>query len=89
MEKTIELQTLDDEVVHRRRMASVSESKAASDFDRDRYELARAGKKQVLKVGHTFQEAYHWLTNKQRRFGLVSMTGLSCGLMCTWESLIV
>ncbi|KAF2656096.1 amino acid transporter [Lophiostoma macrostomum CBS 122681] len=73
MEKTIELQTLDEEVLHCRRNASVSESKAASDLDQDRRELARVGKKQVLK----------------RRFGLVSMTGLSCGLMCTWESLIV
>jgi hypothetical protein len=51
MEKTIELQTLDEEVLHRRRNASVSESKAPSDFDRDRLELARVGKKQVLKVG--------------------------------------
>ncbi|KAH8728986.1 amino acid/polyamine transporter I [Phaeosphaeriaceae sp. PMI808] len=43
------------------------------EFDQDRYDLARVGKQQVLK----------------RRFGLVSMTGLSCGLMCTWESLLV
>jgi len=50
----------------------MSEAKGKG-FDKDRYELARAGKQQVLK----------------RRFGLVSMTGLSCGLMCTWESLLV
>lgn len=25
----------------------------------------------------------------QRRFGLVSMTGFSCGLMCTWEGMLV
>ncbi|KAF2475870.1 amino acid transporter [Lindgomyces ingoldianus] len=71
MDKIIELQTLDDEVLHLRRKGL--ESKLASDFDRDKYELARVGKKQVLK----------------RRFGLVSMTGLTCGLMCTWESLLV
>ncbi|KAF2197262.1 amino acid transporter [Delitschia confertaspora ATCC 74209] len=71
MDKTVELQTVDDEGLHNRHQ--VSESNRDKDFDRDRYELARAGKKQVLK----------------RRFGLVSMTGLSCGLMCTWESLLV
>ncbi|KAH7120739.1 amino acid/polyamine transporter I [Dendryphion nanum] len=72
MKKSVELRTIDDEFHHRGRV-SLMESKVASDFDCDRYELARAGKKQVLK----------------RRFGLVSMTGLSCGLMCTWESLLV
>ncbi|KAF2704304.1 amino acid transporter [Pleomassaria siparia CBS 279.74] len=73
MRTSVELQTLDEEVHFHRGKHSVSESKMANDFDRDRYELARAGKQQVLK----------------RRFGLVSMTGLSCGLMCTWESLLV
>ncbi|KAF2637584.1 amino acid transporter [Massarina eburnea CBS 473.64] len=72
MEKTIDLQTMDDEF-RQRAKSSVSEAKGINDFDRDRYELARAGKEQVLK----------------RRFGLVSMTGLSCGLMCTWESILV
>ena len=41
--------------------------------DPDAIALARTGKKQVL----------------ERRFGLVSMTGFSCGLMCTWESTLV
>ena len=50
MEKAFELQTLDEEVLHFRGQRLVSESKMASDFDRDRYELARAGKQQVLKV---------------------------------------
>jgi hypothetical protein len=52
MEKTVELQTLEDEVLHRKGR-TVSETKAAS-FDRDRYELARAGKQQVLKVSRSF-----------------------------------
>jgi len=47
MEKTVDLQTIDDELRHRG--TSVSEAKG-NDFDRDRYELARAGKQQVLKV---------------------------------------
>ena len=49
MDKPIELQTLDDEL-HLRARTSVMGSKVASDFDRDRYDLARAGKQQVLKV---------------------------------------
>ncbi|PSN69517.1 amino acid transporter [Corynespora cassiicola Philippines] len=72
MEKHIELQTLDDAVLRSRGKGPITDSKPHG-FDRDQYELARIGKKQVLK----------------RRFGLVSMTGLSCGLMCTWESLLV
>ncbi|KAJ4359907.1 uncharacterized protein N0V89_000464 [Didymosphaeria variabile] len=72
MEKALEFQTLDDDGVRQRGGGSISEMKPVS-FDRDRYELARVGKQQVLK----------------RRFGLVSMTGLSCGLMCTWESILV
>ncbi|KAF2676400.1 amino acid transporter [Lentithecium fluviatile CBS 122367] len=72
MEKMTDLQTFDDEI-RQRTKSSVLEEKGVNDFDRDRYELARAGKQQVLK----------------RRFGLVSMTGLSCGLMCTWESILV
>ncbi|EDU44363.1 PotE Amino acid transporter [Pyrenophora tritici-repentis] len=72
MEKRINLQTFDDDSLRVRGKNSVSDSKGQG-FDRDRYELARVGKEQVLK----------------RRFGLVSMTGLSCGLMCTWETLLV
>ncbi|KAH9876820.1 hypothetical protein IAQ61_002181 [Plenodomus lingam] len=73
MEKHIDLQNFNDDVgLRARHNGSISEAKG-KEFDRDRYELAKAGKQQVLK----------------RRFGLVSMTGLSCGLMCTWESLLV
>jgi len=49
MEKRIDLQAFDDDVLRARRKGSVSESKG-QDFDRDRYELARVGKQQVLKV---------------------------------------
>ncbi|OSS47615.1 hypothetical protein B5807_07485 [Epicoccum nigrum] len=74
MEKQHELQDLDRRVVLRNRRDKDSLSGVkGQEFDRDRYELAKVGKEQVLK----------------RRFGLVSMTGLSCGLMCTWESLLV
>ena len=44
----MELRTLDDErLTHRNRF---SDMKMAGDYDQDKYELARAGKKQVLKV---------------------------------------
>jgi choline transport protein len=50
MEKGIDLHTFDDDVVRARGKGSIAESKAAQGFDRDRYELARVGKQQVLKV---------------------------------------
>ncbi|KAJ5057878.1 amino acid/polyamine transporter I [Bipolaris maydis] len=73
MEKRIHLQNIDDEGVLQPRERRLVSGSKVQQFDRDRYELARVGKEQVLK----------------RRFGLVSMTGLSCGLMCTWETLLV
>jgi len=51
MEKRIELQTFDDDALRARGNASILESKGKQEFDRDRYELAKAGKQQVLKVG--------------------------------------
>ena len=53
MEKTLEFQTLDDEGVRQRGGGSLSEAKPVS-FDKDRYELARVGKQQVLKVCNVF-----------------------------------
>ncbi|KAL8783597.1 MAG: hypothetical protein Q9213_004526 [Squamulea squamosa] len=44
-----------------------------SSYDRDRDELARLGKKQVLK----------------RNFGFMSMLGFSCTIMVTWEGMLV
>ncbi|KAH6611948.1 amino acid/polyamine transporter I [Boeremia exigua] len=73
MEKHIELQTFGGDALRNRHDKDSLSDVKGQEFDRDRYELARVGKEQVLK----------------RRFGLVSMTGLSCGLMCTWESLLV
>ena len=49
MEKHIDLQAFDDDAIRARRKISISEAKG-QDFDRDRYELARVGKQQVLKV---------------------------------------
>lgn len=53
MEKHIDLQTFDGEILRARgAKGSVSESKGhdIDRDDRDRYELARVGKQQVLKV---------------------------------------
>lgn len=50
MEKRIDLQGFDDDILRARGKSSISESKGNQEFDRDRYELARVGKQQVLKV---------------------------------------
>ncbi len=50
MEKHVELQTFDGDMLrNRREKDSISDVKG-QEFDRDRYELARVGKEQVLKV---------------------------------------
>jgi hypothetical protein len=49
MEKHVEMQTFDHELLRPRGRNSISEGKGRQ-FDRDRYELARVGKEQVLKV---------------------------------------
>lgn len=60
--------------------------------NRDTMALARSGKKQVLTVNTlSLERLQHpkYTKSTQRRFGLVSMTGFSCGLMCTWEGMLV
>lgn len=49
MEKRIDLQSFDDDVLRTRAKGSVSEGKN-QDWDTDRYDLARVGKKQQMKV---------------------------------------
>lgn len=49
MEKRVELKSFEDDALRSRAKGSISESKG-QEFDRDRYELARVGKQQVLKV---------------------------------------
>lgn len=50
MEKQIHLQNFDDEGVLRPRERHLVSGSKGQEFDRDRYELARVGKEQVLKV---------------------------------------
>lgn len=59
MEKHVELQTFNNAGLrHRGDKDSISEVKGA-EFDRDRYELARVGKEQVLKVCHQLLRGIH------------------------------
>jgi hypothetical protein len=57
MEKRIELQNMNDDLLRARSRGSISELKG-QEFDRDRYELAKAGKEQVLKVCLLFEGTY-------------------------------
>lgn len=50
MEKRIHLQNIDDEGVLQPRERRLVSGSKVQQFDRDRYELARVGKEQVLKV---------------------------------------
>lgn len=54
MEKGIDLETLGEDALRHRARGSISESKG-KDWDQqaeqDRFELARVGKREVLKVG--------------------------------------
>jgi choline transport protein len=47
MDKAVELHTLEDEVIRERKPHDM---KLGTEFDKDKYELAKTGKKQVLKV---------------------------------------
>lgn len=67
------------------------EIEGPSSYDRDRDELARLGKKQVLKVSNPPSPLSkdRALTDEQRNFGFMSMLGFSCTIMVTWEGMLV
>ena len=66
------------------------EVEGQSTSDRDRDELARLGKKQVLKVrAQILTSIPQKLTYGQRNFGFMSMLGFSCTTMVTWEGILV
>jgi choline transport protein len=62
---------------------------------RDALELAKVGKREVLKVPDPVGTKKKSkknpvpLTAYQRRFGLASTVGLACTLMLTWEAVIM
>ena len=90
------MQSVEGVAEHKRGDVMVSEGR---EFNRDTVALARSGKKQVLTVSDitislstaigAASEGNTKCFFAQRRFGLVSMTGFSCGLMCTWEGMLV
>lgn len=69
MESSQELKTLTAVA----RSSGPSELEAHSSYDKDQDQLARLGKKQVLK----------------RNFAFMSMLGFSCTMMVTWEGVLV
>jgi choline transport protein len=50
MEKNMAMQNIDDDGLRARGKNSISDQKRTPEFDQDRYDLARVGKEQVLKV---------------------------------------
>lgn len=50
MEKNMDLQHFDEDGLRVRAKSSISDRKGGQEFDQDRDDLARVGKKQVLKV---------------------------------------
>ena len=58
-------------------------------YTRDEAEIARFGKKQQLRVRLTSFTPSSllllYLIDLQRNFGLISIVGLTCTLMITWE----
>ncbi|KAI4267972.1 MAG: hypothetical protein L6R38_008013 [Xanthoria sp. 2 TBL-2021] len=67
------IQEVFDGTTHKSPEHTQIELEHQSSYDRDRDELARLGKKQVLK----------------RNFGFMSMLGFSCTIMVTWEGMLV
>ncbi|KAL9000336.1 MAG: hypothetical protein Q9169_001053 [Polycauliona sp. 2 TL-2023] len=67
------IQEVFDGTTHKSPEHTQIELEHQSSYDRDRDELARLGKRQVLK----------------RNFGFMSMLGFSCTIMVTWEGMLV
>jgi choline transport protein len=61
MEKNIDLQSFDDDGLRARGKGSISETQKQE--YRDRLDLARVGKQQVLKVSNAEQESIQSLTS--------------------------
>lgn len=69
----------------------IPEPHSQDDYPRDELEIARFGKKQQLRVSLFISCSFALslleliLVDPQRAFGLVSIVGLTCTLMITWE----
>lgn len=90
------METLSSMVVVKRR-DNEADYQHDSKSNRDEMELAHFGKRQQLKVSHSTDHQSPSSTAPfadlsffcQRTFGLVSMTGLTCTLMVTWEGILM
>lgn len=88
MDQVEEMHALDSYASQKK--GNVSEHSIREKDDRDRINLAKVGKRQVLKVCNFPPRVPELCPHLiKRRFGLMSMTGFSCGLMCTWEAMLV
>ena len=67
------------------------DSHSKNNLAQDEIDIARFGKKQQLRVRHSTWLSFPLLllelinAKLQRGFGLVSVVGLTCTLMITWE----
>lgn len=85
-----ELHSLKDGSVAVRRAGYSTEHIATSDLELDRSELARTGKKQVLKVLYLEPTLPSSKTHfEQRNFDLTSMIGFSSVVVSLWESVLL
>lgn len=90
------METLSSMVVVKRR-DNEADYQHDSKSNRDEVELAHFGKRQQLKVSILDRTISPSSTTpfanlfffRQRTFGLVSMTGLTCTLMVTWEGILM
>lgn len=90
------METLSSMVVVKRR-DNEADYQHDSKSNRDEVELAHFGKRQQLKVSNSPDQQSSSSTTPfadlfffcQRTFGLVSMTGLTCTLMVTWEGILM
>lgn len=74
-------------------MGRVDEHGDSKPHTRDEVDMARLGKKQVLKVRPCIAKPcidVSVLTyGYQRNFGFMSMLGFSCTMMVTWEAILM
>ena len=74
------------------KMPEESHSSQAGSIDRDAADLARLGKKPVLKVSSELllEPLILALTMPlKRRFGFMSLLGFSCTILITWEGMVM
>lgn len=71
--------------------APTMQNRIALHRTRDEADMARLGKRQVLKVGSRERPRFRRVaTNRRKRnWGFMSMLGFSCTMMVTWEAILM